>query len=366
MNFDIRKPVVALTALGLAIALTACSSSPEPSSTSSSYTSANSETEIAKLAEAFAETLTDEQRTELFQEYNFESASNWSNFPNALLAGGGRGPQTSSGGRIGLQTSTLSDDQWASLEALLAAVTSSEPNEGLDEILQHLAGDDYLAANGGGSDYGRGQYFIAFLGQPSDTETWQLQFGGHHLALSNTYQGGVLVSATPSFRGMEPMSTVEQDGITVIPEQQEQAAFAALLSSLTADQLAMALSPQAFGDILLGPGNDWAFPLDAEGLKGSELTSDQSDLLLAAINTYVGDLDAASAAEILSKYKAELSETYILFSGSTSMTSEGDYIRIDGPSVWIEFSMQRGIVMSGAHPHAVWRDSVSDYAGLTP
>ena len=47
------------------------------------------------------------------------------------------------------------------------------------------------------------------------------------------------------------------------------------------------------------------------------------------------------------------------------MTEKGDYIRIDGPSVWIEFSMQNGIVLSGAHPHAVWRDKQTDYAGTT-
>ena len=65
------------------------------------------------------------------------------------------------------------------------------------------------------------------------------------------------------------------------------------------------------------------------------------------------------------EYEAELDETYVAFSGGTAMDSVGDYIRIDGPSVWIEFSMQNGIVLSGAHPHAVWRDKQNDYGGLT-
>jgi hypothetical protein len=347
--------------------------------------------------------LDDDQVEALQQDYTFENASNWSNFPNALLTGGGAAPggtggaapsgaaptdgsgppsgampsggsgapsgggagSTSSTGRVGLQTDSLSDEQWSALEDLLAGVTGSAANEGFDEILQHLSADDYLADNGGGDDYGRDNFFIAFLGDPTDSGTWELQFGGHHLAVANTYVDGALAGATPSFRGIEPLSTVEEDGETVQPEQQEQAAFAALLASLSEDQLSTAQLSESFNDILLGPGNDWAFPETSEGLVGSELDDDQKALLLAAINTYVDDVDDADAATILAGYESELDDTYVAFSGNSSISEVGDYIRIDGPSVWIEFSLQNGIVLEGAHPHAVWRDKQSDYAGLT-
>ena len=346
--------------------------------------------DVVALAEAFAATLTDEQKASLNQEYTFANAANWSNLPNGLLTGAGfggggtggppagmtgapggatggmpgTGTQTSTG-RVGLQTDSLSDEQWAALEALLAAATGSAENEGFDEIVQHLEADDYLADNGGGETYGRGNYYIAFLGSPSDTGTWELQFGGHHLALANTYANGALAGATPSFRGIEPFSTVEVDGDTVQPEQQEQEAFAALLTSFDATQAAAAKLSTSYTDILLGPGKDWAFPTTSEGIIGSQLTDAQKALLLAAINTYVDDIDDADAATILTKYQSELDQTYVSYSGTTDMTSQGDYIRIDGPSVWIEFSMQNGIVLSGAHPHAVWRDKQTDYAGLT-
>ena len=279
-------------------------------------------------------------------------------------SGGGAG-STSSTGRVGLQTDSLSDEQWSALEDLLAGATGSGEDEGFDEIMQHLAADDYLADNGGGDDYGRTNFFIAFLGEPSDSGTWELQFGGHHLAVANTYVDGALAGATPSFRGIEPLTTVEENGETVQPEQQEQAAFAALLGSLDDDQLASAQLSQSYGDILLGPGNDWAFPETSEGLVGSELTDDQKTLLLAAIATYVDDIDDADAEAILAGYESELDDTYVAFSGNSSISEVGDYIRIDGPSVWIEFSLQNGIVLDGPHPHAVWRDKQSDYAGLT-
>ena len=371
-----RRPhLPLLAAAGISIAaliLAGCSGADEATSTttpsastSSDSSSSASSGDVVALAEAFAATLSDDQLSELNQDYSFDNAANWSNLPNALLGGGGPGGGSGSGGRVGLQTDSLSDEQWDALLALLAGVTGTAENEGYDEILQHLAGDDYLADNGGGDDYGRGNYFVAFLGTPSDSGTWELQFGGHHLAVANTYIDGALAGATPSFRGMEPMDTVEQDGVTVQPEQQERDAFAALLESLDDDQLATAELSGSYNDILLGPGEDWAFPSSAEGIAGSELTEDQKALLLAAIETYVGDIDDENAATILAEYEGELDDTYVAYSGNTSMTSTGDYIRIDGPSVWIEFSMQNGIVLSGAHPHAVWRDKDTDYGGTT-
>ncbi|MEU3461886.1 DUF3500 domain-containing protein [Streptomyces sp. NPDC006733] len=38
-------------------------------------------------------------------------------------------------------------------------------------------------------------------------------------------------------------------------------------------------------------------------------------------------------------------------------------MRIDGPRVWIEFSMHDGIVLADPHPHTVWRDRLTDYGG---
>jgi hypothetical protein len=410
----LRWPATA-AAVAVALSLTSCGGSDDTAASASSASSSSSDSsspaatvaagsgDVVALAEAFTATLSDDQKTSLNQDYSFANATNWSNLPNALVSGGGMGGGAPSGGtggppsgampsgampsgaapsggtggapsggttasstgRVGLQTDALTDEQWTALDNLLAAATGSAENEGFDEIVQHLEADDYLGDNGGGEDYGRGNYFIAFLGTPSATGTWELQFGGHHLAVANTYIDGALAGATPSFRGIEPFTTVEVDGDTVQPEQQEAAAFSALLTSLDAEQSTAATLSTSYNDILLGPGNDWAFPTTAEGLAGSELTADQKALLLAAINTYVGDIDDADAATILAKYESELDDTCVSFTGTTGMDTQGDYVRIDGPSVWIEFSQQNGIVLSGAHPHAVWRDKQTDYAGTT-
>ena len=244
---------------------TTAEASADPTSTEETATdssSADSSAEVQRLAQAFADTLDDDQLAELNQDYSYANATNWSNFPQQLLQngmGGGPGGDTaSSSGRVGLQISTLDDEQRAALEQLMAAALGGEDDEGYDEVMSILAADDYLAENYGGTDYGSENYYIAFLGEVTDSGTWELQFGGHHLAVSNTYTDGELVSATPSFRGTEPTGEFTLHGETYDPLSQETDALSALAESLTEEQLAEAATDQS--DLLLGPGQDGESP----------------------------------------------------------------------------------------------------------
>jgi hypothetical protein len=338
------------------------SASSSTSTTSSSVSSSSSAAStpaaagsVSAAAQAFAATLSSDQTTSLMQEYSLTNAEKWSNLPQSLLRGGEA--------RIGLQLSTLSADQQTALATLLQTATGTTAGEGWDEIQQLWNADDYLSENGGGNDYGSGNYYIAFLGAPGDSGTWELQFGGHHLAVANTYTNGALAGATPSFRGVEPFGTFTENGTTNQPLKSEQSAFAAMLASLSTDQQATAELSKTYSDLVLKPGVDWQFPTTKEGIQVSALSADQQALVLAAIQTYVGDIDDADAATIMAKYTSELADTYVAFSGTTGLTEQNDYVRIDGPSVWIEFSMQHGIVLSGNHPHSVWRDRTTDYGG---
>lgn len=349
-----------------AVSTAASTETSADTSAAASTDSTDSSAEVQRLAQAFADTLDEDQLAELNQDYSYDNATNWSNFPQQLLQNGmGAGPGaegSSSSGRVGLKISTLDDEQRAALEELMAAALGGEDDEGCDEVMSILAADDYLAENYGGTDYGSENYYIAFLGEVSDSGTWELQFGGHHLAVSSTYTDGELVSATPSFRGTEPTGEFTYDGQSYDPLSQETAAFTALAESLSDEQLAEAATDQS--DLLLGPGQDGQFP-EEEGVKVSELSAEQQQLVIEAIATCVEDLPEDEAAEYMAKYESQLDDTYVLFSGSTDFSEVGDYLRIDGPSVWIEIAMQNGVATSEAHIHSVWRDSDSDYAGLT-
>jgi hypothetical protein len=343
-------------------------SSATTTSTTAEAVAATTSTDVLSLATAFAATLDDEQQTALYQERTFENAQNWSNFPNSLLSGmgSGGGPgggSSNSSGRVGVQTGTFTDDQWTAFSALMAAAAGTGEDQGWDEIQQILNADDYLASVDSGGGYGSANYFVAFLGTPGTTGTWELQFGGHHLAFANTYTDSALVGATPSFRGLEPVAAFEYGGRTNAPLADELAAFTALLAGLDTDQLSAAAVTTS--DLVLGPGQDWAFPDTSEGTPVADMTDAQRHLVLAAIATYVDDVSDAEAATILARYESELDDTYVCYQGTREFTTRGDYLRIDGPSVWIELAMQPGVALTDAHVHSVWRDRTTDYGGLT-
>jgi Protein of unknown function (DUF3500)/Secretion system C-terminal sorting domain len=310
--------------------------------------------EIVDLSNAFKATLSATQLATTQLEYNLPNAAQWSNFPVTFA----------NAKRLGIRFGDLNATQLAAAKTLIKAASGTTEHEGYAEIEQLWAADQYLGANGGGDTYGNGQYYIAFLGNPSMTGTWELQTGGHHLAFANTYKNGILIGATPSFRAAEPFGAFQNGDKLVQPLLQDRDALVAILTGLSTAEQATAQINSVFRDILLGPGKDWQFPTTKVGIKASSLTAAQKSLIIAAIKTYVQDIDDTNAALILQKYTKELDDTYIAFSGTPTLTTQNDYIRIDGPSVWIEYSSQGGIVIRNAlHPHSVWRDRKTDYGG---
>ena len=330
------------------------SSNPDPIAVST-CSSATGIAKIICLADAFKSQLNGMQVSTLQRTYAVSDAKKWSNLPQGLVNGSSK--------RVGLNFGAMTSTQIQYAKALIKEVSGTTANEGWDEIQQLLNADEYLATNGGGSTYGAANYYLAFLGTPATTGTFEIQFGGHHLAFANTYKDGVLVGATPSFRGVEPYATFTLNGTSNQPLQQEAAAFSAMLTGLSSSNQTAAKLSQTYSDLVAGPGQDGKFPTTAVGVKGSNLSASEKALVLAAMKTYVYDTDDADAATILATYTSELDNTYVAYSGTTTMTTRNDYVRLDGPHVWIEYSCQNGIVLSGTHPHSVWRDKTKDYGG---
>lgn len=305
------------------------------------------------LADALKATLSPEMKTRMLLPYTVEDAKKWSNFPPVGYPD-----------RVGPTLGDFDIKQLGIIKAMLKEAAGIAANEGYDEMEQILNADDYLKANTQDqAGFSSSNFHIAFLGTPAPTGTWELYFGGHHMAFANTYKDGRLMGATPSFRGVEPFTRFTMNGRENAPMAQEQAAFAGMLTALTPMEQSRAKLTELFTDIVAGPQKDDNFPAEREGVRVGDLNPAQQALVLKAIETYVGDVSPAEAATIMAKYRAELPETYIAFSGTPTMNAENDYVRIDGPSVWIESSMQPGRSVPGIHPHSVWRDRESDYAG---
>ena len=339
------------------------------SSTSSSQTvtisSASSSTDcssytgtplIVCLPNAFYATLSTTQQSSVVLSYTLANAEIWSNLPTNMIS------------RNGLKFGDLSSTQLTAALAVAQAVLSST---GYTQFLNVRIADDYLADNGGGTTaYGSGLYYIAFLGTPSNTSAWQLQIGGHHFALNTTYNGTYL-SATPYFLGVEPPSfTVSGTTYTVL-EAQRSAAYN-LAQTLTSNTSAVLSG--TFDDVVMGvngsTGHDTNYPLtyptSGRGVLYSSLSTAQQALVKTFIEAWVNNQNSSTASTLLSLYESDdaLAQTYVGYSGTGAFTTQGDYIRVDGPRVWVEFVTQNGIVFqNGIHYHSLWRDKTADYGG---
>jgi uncharacterized protein DUF3500 len=310
---------------------------------------------VVSLAKAFRSSLSVEQAKILQLGWSKADAAKWSNLPQSFSH-----PQ-----RVGISFSQLDKMQIKAAKALLAFVLDDKTlNEGLDEAEGIQSADDVIGALPGKSEsFASGNYYIAFLGEPSMTGIWELQFGGHHLAFSNTYKDGMLIGMTPSFRGVEPMTAFDANGRHYQPMEQERLAFKSILDGLTDNELNTARLSATFADILLGPGKDNSFPLQKQGIKVGLLSKNKQDLVLKAISLYVKDLKSTETDKILAAYTKELPDTYISYSGNKGLDKVGDYFRIDGPGVWIEYNTQAARDFPPTHPHSIWRDHKTDYGG---
>ena len=328
--------------------------------TTADCSSATGVAKVVCLANAFLATLTTTQQSTVVLTLNLTNAKRWSNLPCGVSC------------RNGLAFSGLTATQLAAAKAVIQAASGTGTNEGYSQFLQINAADDVLGATASG--YSSGNYIIAFLGTPSTTGKWMLQYGGHHYAANITYDAGAVTSITPSHQGIEP-KTWTSNSITYAPLAAKESVMADMLASFTSTELAGAKISSTFSDVTMVPGSTTnTFPTTKLGIKVSTLSSAAQAKVLAAMVPWLNDLDASSAAAFKTLYTNELADTYVTYASNTSgvsgsassfFTTNTDYVRIDGPSVWIEFICQTGVVYpTQIHYHTVYRDHTRDYIGL--
>jgi uncharacterized protein DUF3500 len=211
----------------------------------------------------------------------------------------------------------------------------------------------------GDNMFGSDLYYISFLGKPSTSSPWMLQFGGHHLALNITIAGdkGVL---TPTLTGAQP-AAFKSNGKTIRPIGRESDKGLALVQSLDDKQRQRAVLNYTVSDLVLGPGQDGK-KIAPEGLKASEMNSKQQAMLLDVIGEWAGILNESSASVRMAELKADLNETWFAWSGPTTGEAGSNitaYYRIQGPHLVIEYAPQHDEPTN--HVHTIYRDPTNDY-----
>jgi len=342
---------------------------------------------VVNAANAFLSTLDDKQRQTVLYSFDDEQQrKRWSNFPTPVVPRGG------------MNLKQMTDQQRAAAMQLLSEVLSPMGLEKVNEI--RMADDDFKLngsqhgprgggpppGNGGAPNRGPGRpppqqagpwapqhdrnfnhddlfgsdlYYISFIGNPSMTTPWMLQFGGHHLALNITIAGsrGVM---TPSLTGAQPAS-FKLNGQTIRPLGRESDKGLALLQSLDTKQRAQAVLSYRVPDLILGPGQDGK-QIAAEGLKASAMNGNQRQLLIDLIAEWSGIINESAASARMSELKADLNETWFAWSGPADFEPGSNitaYYRIQGPHLVIEYAPQNDEPAN--HVHTIYRDPTNDY-----
>ncbi len=354
-------------------------------------------------AKAFLATLDDAGRAKVSFPFDSEQKFKWSNFPTGIFQ------------RNGLR---LGDMKTAQREAAMKLLAAALSKQGLQKLKEIMEGDEALKNSGmgpGGPPPGTGpgngppggpppggrpggspppggrpggpptpgagpgargpsgpgrlkfshdEYYLALIGAPSLTDPWMIQFGGHHLAINVTVVGKSNV-LTPSLPAAQP-ATYQLNGETVRPLGREYDKGFALINALDAEQRKQAILPYQVDNLVLGPGEEGK-TIQPEGIKASALNAAQQEKLLDIAHEWVGILNDEAAAAKMAEIKANLAETWFAWSGPTT-TGGGAYYRIQGPTLLIEFSPQRGRGgLDPEHIHTIYRDPTNDYgARLAP
>ncbi|MGC4189949.1 MAG: DUF3500 domain-containing protein [Thermomicrobiales bacterium] len=370
--------------------------------------------QITDAGTAFLATLTDDEKPAvLFDWSDTEQKQRWSNFPEGLFSRDGLMwgdiSEEAQNAWLSLMQATLSErgyqrvlEEWAADEALAAeqggggtggapsasgtpatgqgnggpggqdgmngtppADGSSGPggNGGPNGMngTPPAGGNGGPGGNGGGGGQmlGKQYYWVALIGTPSTTDPWQWQWGGHHVTVNATVGNGN-VALTPSFIGVQPATYTDDAGNEIRPLGDIEDDAFALVNALDAEQQSAAILGDTYIDLVLGPGQDGK-TLQPEGLPASQLTDDQTTMLVGLIDYYTGLLNDDLAAARLKEVTDVLDDTYFVWYGPTTQGSAA-YFRVAGPTIVIEFSPQGGMGASAAdHIHGIYRDPSNDY-----
>ena len=272
--------------------------------------------------------------------------------------------------RSGIKLGDLGETQRAAALKVLKALLNDEAYAKVTGI---MAGDQYLKDNANASDLGDTQYNIAFFGNPSTTNDWSIQFGGHHVGINATFSNGAITFA-PTHFGTQPTTYTDSNGQTQSAlGDMYQTAFD-FYNSLTDEQKQKLYQGEEVKNLTCAPGDTCDYPTGT-GIKGSELTDEQKQLLLKVIANWTNLADSQTTQATMDQISATLDDTYVNWSGATvydTSQGKGIYFQISGPKVYIELASQdndAGATVSGVqtsgwgHIHTIYRDPTNDYAG---
>jgi hypothetical protein len=201
-------------------------------------------------------------------------------------------------------------------------------------------------------------YFFSVFGEPSPRGTWGWRVEGHHLSVHFTVVDGEVVGSAPSFFGSNPAEVPEgpKRGMRVLARVEDTAR--ALLSGLSESQRTVAVLADVAPNDIATEAFSTVHPLGPGGIRASDLTSRQRDMLMDVIDAYTSMMADDLAAQRMAKLEeAGIEDITFAWAGQAERGGK-HYYRVQGPTFLIEYD---NIQNEGNHIHSVWRDFNGDF-----
>lgn len=305
------------------------------------------------FADAFLETLSDDQKQTAMMDYEAEQRVDWHFIPKDK--------------RKGLAIRDMNTAQrTAALRLLRAALSEAGYNKSanimlLEGVIRELEGADRRW------ERDPQKYFVTIFGTPSESDPWGLSWEGHHLSLNFSLRDGKVVDTTPQFWGANPGTIMNEvsgplkKGTRLLRDE-EQLAFD-LLAALTDEQRKQAIMSEKPPKEIRFAGEAQMKLDQPEGIAAKALSKENRELLKKLVHTYTDAVPKKIATQRRNLIeKNGWDDVHFGWAGATK-PGVGHYYRIRGKGFVIEFvNTQADAAGNPAnHIHCVWRDVTGDF-----
>ena len=352
---------------------------------------------MTEAARAFLDSLSTEQRNTATMAFDDGERQHWFYTPTdhggvVLSAVSSLSQQWG----LRLLASGLSDPGYATAASIMALENVLDRDEGWARRVSQQRGRDPL------------RYFVSVFGVPGG-RLWGWRFGGHHLSYSVTIVDDQVSSSSPLFFGAYPAQSPLMGGRWHRPLASVEDIARALLHSLDADQLRVAMlcdvapsdlvtanrprvqdgaaalplwavfrepftgtrlqamqATQEALDAVLGATDESramvAYSTAAKGLRGSMMSAASRDLMGELVRQYVGRLpdDVATGWDARIGWDTPAALSFAWAGGTEP--GQPHYYRVQGPRLLAEYDNTQNDVN---HIHAVLRDPLDDFGADT-
>ncbi|MEX2142649.1 MAG: DUF3500 domain-containing protein [Pirellulales bacterium] len=310
--------------------------------------------DMTRNAEAFVDTLSEQQRERTVLRYNDPKRLDWHFIPK--------------NDRKGLQIKDMTPEQRKAAHALLKSALSQIGYDKavvimeLEKILHELE-----KARDGGNIRDPERYYFTVFGKPASEGKWGLSVEGHHLSLNFAVEDGRVLSTTPTFFGANPAEVKQaagggpKPGMRVLAKE-EDLAFK-LLAALDEKQRGIAVVAEKAPRDIRAAAEAQAPDARPQGLPVKGMTAAQAGLLRELIQVYADNMPADIAgARMKSIDEAGWEGVYFAWAGANK-PGVGHQYYIQGPTFLIELNNTQTDASGNRanHIHSVWRDMRGDF-----